>query len=269
MDIELLINALDGNGKLNEAKYRDQLNQPSGPPEYKGLPTTTLNLRRFNEEEKNDFTELPFPRELTDHDQRLWSNGVDTLAWYTPWHFSLENWGIYIRSRGIEILAIKLHKAGIPWQVAPKHALSMLIEHELGHFKAEVLVSTHEISENRHLYISGSSRSKLIDPWSLVEEGLCSSFSFHLTSGFRAETRKVLDDAPIGYRQWYLHTKKNECVSWGELLGQYLSGEPLPWAYLNRNFTKKEYLRLRQITVILDGSNPDGSPAGLENSVFN
>lgn len=262
MNVESLIKLLNFEGFLHESEINDKKKVPLWEPLYENSPTKIVTSKKLKNSVNPSAFEDHYPKNLNDRDYEDWEGGIDMLAWYVPFHESLERWGIYIRARGIEILAMHLVSAGVPWISATSHAFNLLLAHELGHYKAEVLVSTHEISEARHFYLSGARRAKLESRWNHSEEAICSSLAYHETSGFRKQTRTVLDNAPDGYNNWRSYDMSNPENSWGELLGLYLSGAPLHWASIEHAQADLEYSRLRQIKMILDGSGPSGGVAG-------
>lgn len=260
--MQTLLKSLETQGFLVDALRNDRVNTPVGKPIFENLPVRKLNTKPSTSKNRIQTLESPIPRQLSSSDLEDLKNGIDTLAWYIPFHVSLAKWGIFVRARGVEILASELVSAGVPWEKAFDHGFNMLLAHELGHFKTEVLVSSHEISESRHIYTSGSRRLKLDSPWNFAEEAICSSLSYHQTSGFRHATKVVLDGAPVGYQDWRLFDMEKADNHWGTLLGLYCSGKPMPWASIDHISTTRAYNQMRKITLILDGSGPGGEVVG-------
>lgn len=262
MNIKLLIEVLSSGGFLVEAEHNDNLGIKFGPRMYENSPNRELERVQKSNPENERSQEYPFPKPLNSRDFEDWEKGLDTLAWYVPYHQSLDQWGIYIRARGVEIFAASLVSAGADWNSATNHAFDMLLAHEMGHFKTEVLVSAHEISENRRVYLAGLSREEKLNNWNHIEEAICSALEFSETTGLRTPTRKVLNRAPEGYRDWFHFDMKKPESCWGQVLGTYLSGTPIGWASINQRQVEIEYHKLRKVTLVLDGSEPDGGIAG-------
>lgn len=128
---------------------------------------------------------------------------VDTLAYYLPFHF-YTNWGIYIKSSGISLLAEWISfKAGIPIKIASDLAFCLLRTHEIFHYKTEIACARAECLSDealyRHYYNSQSA--------AFLEELMASSFSYiGSLKGFPRSVREVVKEwylsQPPGYRDF-------------------------------------------------------------------
>lgn len=137
--------------------------------------------------------------------------GVEILAWYRNFHSrsfqgSVQNrpWGIYIRSRGIEILSHALESSGVPRFQCPQLAFNFLREHELGHFGIEMLSTSIELGSGTSFFLLG----RLTGPaWIEIEEGVCNNMARQtLPRNFKKALDAWLSACPSGYRDWRKHS---------------------------------------------------------------
>jgi hypothetical protein len=81
--------------------------------------------------------------------------GVDALAFYLPFHFYRQRWGIYLRMSGMVYLAQVLNH-GRPVGASDDDLLNLskkiLLEHEGFHFTAEVACSRVEVANRTPAY---------------------------------------------------------------------------------------------------------------------
>jgi hypothetical protein len=139
--------------------------------------------------------------------------GIDTLAYYLPYHFYKSRWGIYFRTSGILYLA-SLLKDG-PLAPGDDHLLELarriLFEHEFFHFVAETACSRAEVVAKKPLYAAYYSH-RLAAPH---EEGLANAHAFRKAMRRQAKAiKKIVSDWMLsqgpGYRdyeRWLAHSK--------------------------------------------------------------
>lgn len=143
-------------GILNTGPH-PQASPPPLPPELAGeesLPPRTEGPPDWIPEEPPEpfdpetSEEIIFPEEAIDSagSQKAPSNGIDTWAYYLPFHFHGERrWGIYVKESGIRELARRLTNR-LPLGVTSSIpiydiAFDLLYEHEFFHHKVEVACS--------------------------------------------------------------------------------------------------------------------------------
>lgn len=74
------------------------------------------------------------------------STGIDALAWYSSFHNSRPEWGIYIPLLSLLYIARRwLKRLGIPIERKLQVAFRLLHEHELFHFATDYMVAQWEI----------------------------------------------------------------------------------------------------------------------------
>jgi hypothetical protein len=79
---------------------------------------------------------------------------VDTLAYYLPFHYYRDSWGIYLKASGLLSVAAMLLRASpsLPASALLDLARHILLEHERFHFLTEVACSRAEVAAARRLY---------------------------------------------------------------------------------------------------------------------
>jgi len=189
--------------------------------------------------------------------------GLEFYAWYTPFHFNLDHWGVYIRARGIELLGNKLFHAGVPWQDAFDQAYSLLLAHELRHMEVEMKVTEFELMEDRHIYVPSNRLIRESAPWFDEEEALCNLAMIDSAKGVVKRAIEQITTVPYlpGYSDWRKLAMCSQTEAWGLAVGILIrrratlvipAHKSLGAAALRRNPPK----------IVLDGSLPDGRVAG-------
>jgi hypothetical protein len=120
--------------------------------------------------------------------------GPDILAYYLPFHFYKETWGVYLRGGGILSLAayfLKASRGRVSAKACFTTAQRILLEHERFHFVAEVACSRAELAMRGHLslypayFADGSATA--------TEEALCNARAFRVAlRGLRGDIRQVV-----------------------------------------------------------------------------
>lgn len=189
------------------------------------------------------------------------TEGIEVLAWYSPFHACTWDWGIYIRAYGIEVVASVLFSSGVPLVSCGELARSFLEEHERGHFFAELLVSGAEVATGEALYLSGKAAQRSTSPgWGLSEEGLCNALArSRIPNSHRAEVDDWLNTGPPGYRDYRNHGPSRRSESWGRVVSEIVGSSPLSWGGIPG---RPDFRSQVPVFLVLDGSGPSGLPAG-------
>jgi hypothetical protein len=157
-------------------------------------------------------------------------SGVEALAWYSSFHYCFYAWGIFVRSSGIEKVAAALvANAGCSTNEAFRAAWTFLYEHELTHFRTDILITGIEFASRQALFIAGRDRQHLSPDLGLPEEALANAVARDaLPPNLRSALNPWLDQCPPGYRDWRQHTQAGRQASWNRVLGEAAQGEALP-----------------------------------------
>jgi len=152
--------------------------------------------------------------QIQEHDSDLpnWQElGIEVLAWYRAFHFDgkprlkwSRPWGIYIRARGVEVIARALESSGVPSAQCPQLAFDFLKAHELGHFGVEMLATSIELGSASSFFLDG----RMAGPaWIETEEGVCNNLARQvLPKDYKAALDSWLSTCPSGYRDWKQHS---------------------------------------------------------------
>lgn len=205
--------------------------------------------------------DAPNPQTNTRLEGEYREKGIDdVLAWYTPFHFSPDQWGITIRAAGIELIAEELVAKGMPFEWAYQAAFEFLLHHEYGHFETELLVSGVEISANTPLYTEGKMlQRKKNPPWGIAEEGLCNSMGRRtLPKDYKNVLDEFLSASPKGYRDFKKYSPLSS-KSWGEVLDDICRPIVPAWVSIPHAKQLRQYV---PVAIQLDGSGPLGSVSG-------
>ena len=131
--------------------------------------------------------------------------GPDALAFYAPFHFYRQGWGIFIRLSGVlhlaEVLKGDILRPGD--ECCLDLAESLLIEHELLHAAAEIACTRAELTARQPLYASYFSKA----PAAHLEEALANAQAvrvFQYADPLRARTRieQWMSQQGPGYRDY-------------------------------------------------------------------
>ena len=135
----------------------------------------------------------------------------ETLAYYLPYHFYRESWGIYIRAAGVCALADRLQpKDGSNDVKVMDFSQRLLLEHERFHFFAEYAASRLEVAHGEPCYEAYFKNAEA----ALHEEGVANAHSIrtvrrlgeqNLTNAAKA----WMDKQPEGYREFRMWLAPN------------------------------------------------------------
>ena len=189
--------------------------------------------------------------------------GIEFYAWYTPFHWNLDHWGIYIRARGVELLGLKLSQRGVPWHKAFDYAYELLLAHELRHLEVEFKVTEYELMEERHLYIPGKGLLVESAPWFNDEEALCNLAMIQASKGVVRDAIKNITTNPNipGYSDWPHLEKLSVTSAWGVVLGAIVRRRTGLAIAPIKTFSARA-LRDNPPRIVMDGTGPNGLVAG-------
>lgn len=138
------------------------------------------------------------------------SMGIDTLAFYLPFHFYRTRWGIYVRSSGVAALARVLK--GVPLTLGDEEYLyqahEILFEHELFHAAAEIACARAEIVCRVGLYHPYYAHG----PAAEHEEALANASAVRPNDDRSAPIRRLMAwmrRGGPGYREFHRWTKSS------------------------------------------------------------
>lgn len=207
---------------------------------------------------------LAEPAQETEDERSLTHTaGLEFYAWYTPFHFNLDHWGVYIRARGIELLGNKLFHAGVPWQDAFDQAYSLLLAHELRHMEVEMKVTEFELMEDRHIYVPANRLIRESAPWFNEEEALCNLAMIDSAKGLAKRAIEQVATFPYvpGYSDWRKLALSSQTEAWGLVLGLLIRRRATLVIPTHKSLGA-EALRRNPPKIVLDGSLLDGRVAG-------
>lgn len=119
---------------------------------------------------------------------------IDVLAYYLPFHFYAQGWGIYLRASGILSVALMLASAsgrGLSRELL-NLACAILLQHERFHFLSEVACSRAELVSEDELYCHYFHDRRA----TAVEEALSNAHAFR--TALRRQPAEVRDQV----KQW-------------------------------------------------------------------
>lgn len=136
---------------------------------------------------------------------------IDAVAFYAPWHFYGNDWGIYFTTGFADFLIDIAHYANQPPSVVEPFVVYQVLAHELTHFEFEVVATELEATLERSLYREYCLfRFALPTRWdaSPLEEAVATWEEIRFArrrspprpKGFSKAVRKVADLSPPGYR---------------------------------------------------------------------
>jgi hypothetical protein len=214
--------------------------------------------KRLRDFQADNWPSNDYPKVTSSEREDIQRYGFETLAWYSPYHFYPDSWGVTIRNRGIEIVASSLISNGLDLATANLVAQKALIAHELGHFQVENGVTLLELSAGTGMYVAQKKSDGL--SWCNDEEGLCNALA-HQAAGSQHQhaLEDFLDFSPVGYRDWRRHTPAKRPASWAAAIGMRADGVPRIEAVLLDFKSSKKYVNF---TFIQDGRGPVGRVFG-------
>lgn len=213
VSVEQFFNILRG----FEIPLPDRLGQsPHGAMPLGDLLTGSSAIDLVNALSSDDFSEILEANPLTS-ESKMVDRVQNPIAWYLPYHFEEDRWGIFISTSAIEQYAINLWRALVSKDIltenaeglsnAIKLALVSIEGHERFHHRVENMVSRQEVLAEMGFYtkdVFKKLRKVGIDPKSTgrpklsaseLEEALCNAHGASLHVLRRARTG--LDDAVL------------------------------------------------------------------------
>ena len=213
-----------------------------------------------------------FPDWVRQEHDRVEEFGMDSLAWYRPWHYEISDygevgdpgWGIYLLDRGIWTLAWFLHRNINPTPDSPPGeqyntqdliiiAAKILFFHEFFHFLTEVAGSTIEIASDFNIinYIEYHNQVYLPalrnnPPGEPLEEALANAFSLKHSGNLKVSSalKQFMHGQPSGYHDFENFSSVEDFKGGRRRLGGYLvhtaeepGGSPLE-GFFSRNQMK-------------------------------
>ena len=213
-----------------------------------------------------------FPDWVRQEHDRVEEFGMDSLAWYRPWHYEISGdeavgdpgWGIYLLDRGIWTLAWFLHRNINPTPDSPPGeqyntqdliiiSAKILFFHEFFHFLTEVAGSTIEIASDfniinyieyhNQVYLPGLRNNTAGEP---LEEALANAFSLKHSGNLRVSNalKRFMRGQPSGYHDFENFSSVEDFKGGRRRLGGYLvhtaeepGGSPLE-GFFSRNQMK-------------------------------
>ncbi len=214
--------------------------------------------KRLRDFQADNWPSNDYPQVTSSEHDDIHKYGFEALAWYSPYHFYPDSWGVTIRNRGIEIVASSLISNGLDLATANLTAQKALIAHEIGHFQVENGVALLELSDGSGMYVKQKNAAS--SSWCDEEEGLCNALA-HQAAGtkHRHALEDFLDFSPVGYRDWRRHNSSKRAESWAAAIGIRADGVPRNEAILLDLKSSKKFVNY---TFIQDGSGPAGSVFG-------
>jgi hypothetical protein len=262
--MEHIIEGLDRINALDRREDAFEGREPEGD-----YPAVTLGAEALQAEQRraqkrlrdfqpDNWPSNDYPQVTRSDHEDIQKYGFEALAWYSPYHFYPDSWGVTIRNRGIEIVASSLISNGLDLATANLIAQKALIAHEIGHFQVENGVALLELSDGTGMYVKQKKAAG--SSWCDEEEGLCNALA-HQAAGskHRRALEDFLDFSPAGYRDWRRHTPAKRADSWAAAIGVRADGVPRSEAILLDLKSSKKFVTY---TFIQDGSGPAGSVFG-------
>lgn len=268
MNPELIMKSIELGGFIPAQAFSQDKPTHPGPIDFENKKISLVPARQANHM-NNDQTE-------TDLDPKIWPktepelegiqrHGIDYLAWYTPFHNNWSNWGIFVRARGIEILAGDLVRNGIAPSAAFNLAYSALLEHEFRHMEIEFLCSQFELIEDRHLYLPGYSVQVSKGSWFRNAEAFCNCAAISdAARSDRTPLGRTFDSYGLpGYSDWRIYENMTESEALGEIIGLIIRNRATLWILSPSSKLKNYMLKYRPAKIIWDGCGLNGSVSGL------
>jgi hypothetical protein len=168
---------------------------------------------------------------------------IDAVAFYAPWHFYGEEWGIYFTPGFADFLNDIAHYAGQPPSAVEPFVVYQVLAHELTHFEFEVVATELEATLERSLYREYMLlRFALPTRWaaSPLEESVATWEEVRFArrrspprpKGFSRAVRLIADHSPPGYRDWRVMNDDRRGSLVTATLAGLIAGQPLlewPW----------------------------------------
>ena len=233
MELNKLLNHLDGKNFLNPTKadptIPPSLNLPEG--DQSDLLSSRIDLDKIMKQDYSELTreddwleqneikppnpnDLPNPEEEKEIAIDLGGPSLDVLGWYCPFHYYLENYGIYIKSKTIEtntraLINLMTHDERSKYcslsssdklvfsQEIKRASFLSIFNHEMYHHSIESFATRLEMVNDRAYFCDYSKKiyklyqQPLHD--NLIEEGLATAYPLRY---FRQNAKKLFKKFP-------------------------------------------------------------------------
>jgi hypothetical protein len=167
-------------------------------------------------------------KELTDRvqavEEQVSQQGVEALAWYTPFHFNRKGWGITIREEGLAVVSRLFECASEP-QISTQSPLTaayeLLYRHEYFHHLSEVACGILEVLKRRAAASSDEVVAQVIarlagspyqeycqtakcNPQGALEESVANAYAIRTVpdGAWREAIRSWFKTHPAAYREF-------------------------------------------------------------------
>lgn len=217
---------------------------------------TWVKEERIYRVDDSEAGKLPiyFPEDMENAGD-LVGRSADTLAFYVSYHYSRNQWGIYLIRSGVLRLAKYLQSKGLAFSESVEVARTFLIRHELTHFQTDLGITSLELVTKAPIYLPFRDRIRKESPgWNIVEEGLANRLGRSEVSTSGKLLNDFLDSSPSGYCDWNSHKPKDEANCWANVLdlSRVLPAPDTTLIGLNSMIVAKKYFREVPIYEIID-----------------
>jgi hypothetical protein len=142
---------------------------------------------------------------------KIREEGIEAIAWYAPiHHYGRYYWGIYYDLNAIVYFCEELFGRPVDTNLL-NEGIKIIRNHELFHFKIEMLWTSIEIACNNPKYYT--SYYNVNNPY---EEALATAIQYKKAYKYRKRLKDILDNLPYGYNEYkdYLSNSKfREAIS--------------------------------------------------------
>jgi hypothetical protein len=161
-------------------------------------------------------------------------DGTEALAWYIPFTGRDDNWGIYIRDVGPQIIANMCFPDLLrsdPTE-AENLATDFLFQHEYFHHLSEIACTTLDNSRlHKPLFLPYFERLVSGDPEEVLEEALANSYALdYIPGGLKKAVRAFMDTCPPGYRDYHKYTNPSDWETGLDWLATMFTGQQMQTA---------------------------------------
>jgi len=183
-------------------------------------------------------------QEINSIESELNNFGWEAIAWYRPFHFGLQNWGVYIREDRFLAYVIKcVRQTSQSWTVQDFCEIynglwQSILWHEYFHFHVEIFGLKLEDRCNHPAYLpySAAIYTKTWGTSNCVEEALATANEIRKTPpSFKSYVINQSDGCPPGYADYHLYMPPNFIAGKDKLCGQIsetdLRGEARPYRF--------------------------------------
>jgi Txe/YoeB family toxin of Txe-Axe toxin-antitoxin module len=207
--------------------------------------------------DNSDRGNLPiyFPEDMENAGDIAGKNS-DTLAFYVSYHYSRDQWGIYLIRSGVLRLAKYLQRKGLGFSESVEVSRNFLIRHELTHFQTDFGITSLELATKTPVYLPFRRRIRSANPgWNVVEEGLANRLGRSEVSSSGKLLNDFLDSSPTGYCDWNTHKPKDEANCWVNILdldNVVVQGSDTRLIGLNSMIVARKYFKDVPIYEVID-----------------